>query len=44
MLMDRMQGRNYGVNIVLQPELVVRGSTAGFSPRAARRRAHDRSA
>lgn len=44
MLMDRMQGRNYGVNIVLQPELVVRGSTAGFSPRAARRRAHVRSA
>lgn len=39
MLIDRMHGRGYGVNIVLQPELVVRGSTAGFSPRAARRRA-----
>jgi LacI family transcriptional regulator len=38
MLLDRMNGRGYGVNIVLQPELVVRGSTVGFSPRAAQRR------
>lgn len=31
MLLDRMEGRGRGVDIVLQPELVVRGSTVGRS-------------
>lgn len=30
MLLDRMQGRGHGIDIVLQPELVVRDSTTGF--------------
>lgn len=33
MLLDRMQGRGHGIDIVLQPELMVRGSTTGFSRR-----------
>jgi len=30
MLLDRMQGRGHGIDIVLQPELIVRESTVGF--------------
>ncbi len=32
MLLDRMQGRGHGIDIVLQPELMVRDSTVGFQP------------
>src|SRR5690606_39543564 len=32
LLLDRMQGRGHGVDIVLQPELRVRDSTIGFEP------------
>src|SRR5690606_16958831 len=32
MLLDRMQGRGHGIDIVLQPELMIRGSTVGFEP------------
>lgn len=32
MLLDRMQGRGHGIDIVLQPELIVRDSTVGFQP------------
>ena len=32
MLLDRMQGRGHGIDIVLQPELMVRESTVGFEP------------
>lgn len=35
MLLDRMRGRGRGIDIVLQPELVVRGSTVGFDAEAA---------
>lgn len=40
MLLDRMQGRGHGIDIVLQPELVVRGSTvkAADSEVASRKR------
>ncbi len=31
MLLDRMQGRGHGIDIVLQPELIVRDSTLGFA-------------
>lgn len=41
MLFDRMRGRGHGIDIVLQPELVVRGSTLGFDVNAAERRAHE---
>ncbi len=41
MLFDRMRGRGHGIDIVLQPELVVRGSTLGFDVDAAERRAHE---
>lgn len=30
MLLDRMRGRGHGIDIVLQPELVIRDSTSGF--------------
>lgn len=35
MLFDRMQGRGYGIDIVLQPELFARGSTVGFNTESA---------
>jgi LacI family transcriptional regulator len=35
MLLDRMQGRGHGIDIVLQPELRVRDSTVGFEQRDA---------
>ncbi len=38
MLVDRIGGRAYGADVVLAPELVVRGSTVGFDPEAADRR------
>ena len=41
MLFDRMRGRGHGIDIVLQPELVVRGSTVGFDAAAAERRMHE---
>lgn len=41
MLFDRLRGRGHGIDIVLQPELMIRGSTVGFDPEAADRRAHD---
>lgn len=41
MLFDRMRGRGHGIDIVLQPELIVRGSTEGFDPVAADRRADE---
>ena len=41
MLFDRMRGRGHGIDIVLQPELVARGSTLGFDVDAAERRAHE---
>lgn len=36
MLLDRMQGRGHGIDIVLQPELIIRDSTLGFVPLEAR--------
>jgi LacI family transcriptional regulator len=39
MLLGRMQGRGHGIDIVLQPELMVRDSTVGFEPGAAATRA-----
>ena len=36
MLLERMGGRGYGVDIVLQPELVVRASTRALAPPVAR--------
>lgn len=35
MLFDRMRGRGRGIDIVLQPELIVRGTTVGFDSHTA---------
>lgn len=35
MLVDRMRGRGHGIDIVLQPELIERGTTMGFDAKRA---------